>query len=77
MGDSVVTCNQLYYESYKYTVRPKCEVGDSGSDVVTGNMKYCAIFMHIQLNHHIASFNLRSFFIWLKLLSLSMHRMNT
>ena len=38
MGDSVVTCNQLYYESYKYTVRPKCEVGDSGSDVVTGNL---------------------------------------
>ena len=37
MGDSVVTCNQLYYESYKYTVLPRCEVGDSGSDVVTGN----------------------------------------
>ena len=38
VGDSVVTCNQLYYESYKYTFRPKCEVGDSGSDVVTGNL---------------------------------------
>ena len=36
VGDSVVTCNQLYYEGYKYTVRPKCEVGDSGSDVETG-----------------------------------------
>ena len=46
VGDSVVTCNQLYYESYKYTVRPKCEVGDSGSDVLTGNL---AIIMQFSL----------------------------
>ena len=39
VGDSVVTCNQLYYEGYKYTLRPKCEVGDSGSDLVTGNLE--------------------------------------
>ena len=76
VGDSVVTCNLLYYEGYKYTFRPKCEVGDSGSDVVTGNLARIMQFSHVlvKIRHfqyvnsaqssHSSHFTLRSFFTW-------------
>ncbi|KAL5259534.1 hypothetical protein ACHWQZ_G009852 [Mnemiopsis leidyi] len=38
VGDSQVTCNQLYYESYKYTLRPACEEGDSLPDLLPGKL---------------------------------------
>ena len=61
MGDSVVTCNQLYYEGYKYTFRPKCEVGDSGSVVVTGNSE--RNFRYEVFELHYISFNIENFYI--------------
>ena len=40
VGDSQVTCNQLYYESYKYTLRPACEEGDSLPDLLPGKFTH-------------------------------------